>query len=512
MEKGKHGILIFIIGVLAVAVSAVSVIVDARNLLVGVDFSNIKNILPLALTEDGGIVELGFSILKISIGISLIKQWKNHEIFEVNQTLSKLIGAVVYASFLSMLVGVIANAFIKIGTEGIEIDIFTICIYALYYFVLNGVANMVRKRKISSLLYGMTVISLIAVYFSCTETIGILATDFTILDLSLSISNVVIGLLIVAFSICSIVFYHKHPDLMYEDMVKGEDSEIVKEKEKYNVVRIFATRGSKDVGNVFSMIFYSLAIAVAVCGVYFVAMEDSVQTLFATSIEDFISVFTSFGSGSISSLLELFTNAYLVILYPLVIISCVIGVITRKTQQKIGVMSLASLGMTLLIFGVIEIMFKFIFEFAYTRTIDFSNYSIWELVIGALFVVQMITAKFINQIVGDINEGINRGETFHSHVKNVFKVALYYGVLSVVGLTALFLMQNNLSGNKELYLIAFALSSVFIVLALAIEIKHPFTESFLVRRKKIKFGDIETSLKTEESNDENKEESQTEIA
>jgi hypothetical protein len=122
------------------------------------------------------------------------------------------------------------------------------------------------------------------------------------------------------------------------------------------------------------MIFYSLAIAVAVCGVYFVAREESVQTLLSTSLEDFISVFTNFGSGSISSLLELFTNAYLVILYPLIILSCAIGVITRKTQQKIGVMSLASLSIMLVMFGFLEIMFKFIFEFAYTRTIDFSNY------------------------------------------------------------------------------------------------------------------------------------------
>ncbi|MBQ7340094.1 MAG: hypothetical protein IJW43_04500 [Clostridia bacterium] len=73
-------------------------------------------------------------------------------------------------------------------------------------------------------------------------------------------------------------------------------------------------------------------------------------------------------------------------------------------------------------------------------------------------------------------------------------------------------MQYNLSGNKALYLLAFALSSVFIVLALAIEVKHPFTESFLVRRKKISLGEMETSLETEESNEQNKEENQTEIA
>ncbi|MBQ7340095.1 MAG: hypothetical protein IJW43_04505 [Clostridia bacterium] len=81
MEKGKHGILIFIIGVLAVVVFAVSVVVDARNLLVGVNFTNINDIFSLALTTDGGVVELGFSILKITIGISLIKQWKKSRDF-----------------------------------------------------------------------------------------------------------------------------------------------------------------------------------------------------------------------------------------------------------------------------------------------------------------------------------------------------------------------------------------------------------------------------------------------
>lgn len=511
MEKGKHGVLIFIIGILAVVSSIVSVIVEAKAMLFSTSINGINDILYLATASENGIVELAFSIIKITIGISLIKQWKNHEIFEVNQTLSKLIGAVVYASFLSMIVGVIAGAFFVDGVDGIEIDIFTICIYILYYLVLKSVANMVRKRKISSLIYGMTIISLIAVYFSCSETIGVLATDFEILDFSLSISNVVIGTLIVAFSVCSIVFYHKHPDLMYEDMVKGEDSEIVKEKEKYNVVRIYATRGSKDIGNVFSMIFYALSIAVAVCGVYFVAREESVQTLLSTSLEDFVSVFTNFGSGSISSLLELFTNAYLVILYPLTIVSCAIGVITRRTQQKIGVMSLASLSVMLVAIGFFGVMMKFIFEFSYTRTIDFSNYSIWELVIGALFIFQMITSKFIKQTLDDINEGVNRGETFHSNIKNIFKVTLYYGIETVVGFTALYLMQNNLSGNKALYFPAFAISSVLVVIALAIEVKHPFTESFLVRRKKISLSKTDTLLEPEKPNEIEKE-NQTEIA
>jgi hypothetical protein len=72
-------------------------------------------------------------------------------------------------------------------------------------------------------------------------------------------------------------------------------------------------------------------------------------------------------------------------------------------------------------------------------------------------------------------------------------------------------MQNHLSGNKALYFPAFAISSVLVVIALAIEIKHPFTESFLVRRKKISLGETDTSLEPEKPNEIEKE-NQAEIA
>ena len=110
MTQTKRGNLLYLIGALAFAIALFSLalgLLDAYTLYTEAG----GNLSVAGMELYDAAVELVFAALELTLGFTLIKEWRAGEHIEIHKTISQLISAIVYASFTKTLLSILLPVF-----------------------------------------------------------------------------------------------------------------------------------------------------------------------------------------------------------------------------------------------------------------------------------------------------------------------------------------------------------------------------------------------------------------
>lgn len=483
MEEKKSGKIVYLIGGLAFMIAAVSLAFSLLDLVSAFQAVN-GNIQAVIMELYDMVIDIVFAFLELTAGFSLIKQWKSGERIEIHKTIAQLISALVYASFVTILLGELISGIMLGGFSNLNVNLSYIVVYILYGLLVGATPSLIKKHKLMQLYWVMLLSSIIAVGFCGYDVFVALLDGAEGVPFAIEVANVVLMVLITVFATQTIVFYIKNPDILYRDVRENEDAEVVETKGNYETVKIYATRGTDDKVNVVISILTILSVITGVAGIVFFAVENNIAQYFVGDLGDVIDTFISmFMSAGLSGLFDAMLMFMLVFIYTLIYLSLAVGVFTKKGSLKVGVTSIASIGVTVMIFANVSLTMDLIMDFMFTHKINFEKYSILQLIVLGLYIVYKFSSKAYANVVKDINDGIvKRGDSYHSHSKSIARVVLLSGLYSIVGLALVFLTYY-LEGVTLLSYVMFLLSTLFIVIVTQLEVKHPFSEYSKVRRR-----------------------------
>ena len=184
MTKDKRGIVVYLIGVLALIVSLVSLALIAFDVLetfkAGGSIEDIISVESYDL-----ILEVAFAVLELSTGIAFIKQWKKGEHYEIQKSLSQLMMAVAYASFAQILISEFIVFFISGFSSELSVGFIYIGAYLVFTILISSIGNLVKQRKLMNILVVMLIASIFAIGFSINDTLNVLKEESSIYDIVL---------------------------------------------------------------------------------------------------------------------------------------------------------------------------------------------------------------------------------------------------------------------------------------------------------------------------------------
>ena len=484
MQEKTREKLIFIIGVLAFIIAGVSFVfaaLDILSILQAVEWDFNAALQTTAVYEMA--VDLVFSGLELAMGLMLIKQWKEGEKVEVYKTLSRLVSAVVYASFVKVAVSLLMGVFLKTASEEQSVGMIYCIVYFVYYVLSSSTGTLVRKRQWMTLYWMILINSVLAVGFCGYDCVSVLQAQGAAVEIGTAFANALLMGLIVAFSTGVVVYYAKDPDALWRDVLEGEDYDVVGNFGGYEVVRIYATRAQEGIVNVIILILYALCTLVGLAGIVFYAVENEIGQYFGGSVQAFIGNMESIVmGGDIGEIVNIFMLFIIVLFYPFVFLSPFLGTIRRKASDKINVMSIAGMGMMLVLLVGLSAVTGIFFDFLGDYTIEWGNYSLFEAALIILYVVFRLTKRIYANTTKEISDGVLQGDSYHSHSGAVAKICLFSGIYSVIGLGLIFAM-NFVEGNVCVSYLLFSAATLFVVVGLFLEQKYPFNEFEKAKRK-----------------------------
>ena len=486
MTKDKRGILVYLIGVLALIVSVVSLGLIALDLI---ETFNAGGSLEDIISFDSYdlLLEVAFAVLELSTGIAFIKQWKKGEHYEIQKSLSQLMMAVAYASFAQILISEFIVFFISGFSSELSVGFIYIGAYLVFTILISTIGNLVKQRKLMNILIIMLIASILAIGFSIYDTLNVLSEESSIYDIVLVLANALIMILTFVFEISSISFYKKNPLILEFDMLGNEDYEVVERKENYEVLKIYNNRVEEKPVHTFTTIIYLLGTIIFMCGIVFYGIEKNVSQLFANDFDGFITNIVNLGKAmSFGSLMELVMVLTVVLIQPLILIGFAVGVIRRDGQGKVCVYSLVALGVTIALFTSLSLIIDFVMHFmggGKFEDIDFSSYSLWEVGLIVIYIINIFIGKTNAKKFDEIQKGLQVGNSYASHLNDITKISIPVGFLSVVSLAVVFLQGYFEQGAIYLSYPFLVVAILFLMLALAIEKKHPYCEYTIVKRK-----------------------------
>ena len=363
MTKDKRGIVVYLIGILALIVSLVSLALIAFDVLETFKAGgSIEDI--ISFDSYDLILEVAFAVLELSTGIAFIKQWKKGEHYEIQKSLSQLMMAVAYASFVQILIAEFIVFFISGFSGELSVGFIYIGAYLVFTILISSIGNLVKQRKLMNILVVMLIASIFAIGFSINDTLNILNEESSIYDIVLVLANALIMILTFVFEVSSISFYKKNPLALEFDMLGNEDYEVIERKDKYEVLKIYNNRVEEGAIHTFTTIIYLLGTIIFMCGIVFYAIEKNVSQLFANDLDGFITNIVNLAKAmSFGSLMELVMVLTVVIIQPLILIGFAVGVIKRYGQGKVCVYSLVALGVTIALFTSLSVIIDFVMHF-----------------------------------------------------------------------------------------------------------------------------------------------------
>lgn len=493
MKESKRGKILYAIGVLAFLIAIVSLAFNLLDLVAlyketdGNIFSGDMSLYEMA-------VDVVFAVLELTLGISLIKQWKTGEQIEIHKTISQLIGAIVYSSFFQLLVITIFSYFTT-GKIGEDVGIAYLLVYIVYGLLVGATPSLVKKHKLMELYWVMFFSSVIAVGF-CVYEVTLALAESQIVSIATTIANTVLMCLITVFSTSVIVYYLKNPLILERDVKENEDSEVIKTTDKYEIVKIYETRGTDDKVNILITIMTVLSVIFGVAGIVHYAIENNVEQYFSEGLDGIIDNVKNIISSGIIEMFGFFMIFLVLFIYSLLYVSLFTGVFTKQASAKVSVLGATAIGTMISLFTGILTVFDIFMDFAFNRTINLEKYSIYQLIIIGLYVFYVFAKKVYNNISTEINDGIvKRGDSYNSHSKAIARVVFFSGLFSIVCLGVLFAM-NYSQGVFSISYLSFAISTLLIMIYTKLEVKHPFSEYTKVKRR------IKNTTTNQQRNDE----------
>lgn len=480
MKESKRGKILYLIGVLAFLIAVVSLSFNLLD-LVSIYKATDGNIFSGDMDFYEMAVDVVFAVLELTLGISLIKQWRTGEKIEIHKTISQLISAIVYASFVQVLVTTVISC-ITTGGLSKDVGVIYVVVYIVYGLLVGVTPSLIKKHKLMELYWVMLLSSIIAVGF-CVYEVSVSLKGGEIVSIATTVANTVLMCLITVFSTSVIVFYLKNPLILDYDVKENEDSEVIKTTDKYEIVRIYETRGTDDKVNTLITVMTVMSVIFGVVGVVYYAIENNAQQYLAGGLEEIINNVKNIINNGMTEMFGFFMLFLVVFIYSLIYVSLFSGVFNKKATAKISVLGATAIGTMISLFTGILTVFDIFIDFAFNRTINLENYSIYQLIIIALYVVYVFAKKVYDKVSTEINDGIvKRGDSYHSHSKAVARVVFFSGTYSIVCLGVLFAM-NLSEGVFSISYLSFAISTLLVMIYTKLEVKHPFSEYTTVKRR-----------------------------
>lgn len=483
MTETKRGKVVYIIGGLAFVIAVISFILGVIDLISLYASSEGQNLFVGAQLYDM-IIELVFAFLELSLGINLIKQWKSGEKIDIHKTISQLVSAVVYASFIKFLFAEIFSLIVSGDFSLANVSTVYIVVYILFGIVMMSIPSLIKKRKLMELYWVMLISSVFAIGFCSFDVFNLLKQSAPFEQIATDGANGVLMCLIMVFALATVVYYLKNPLVLDRDVKENEDSEVIKTTKTYEKVRIYLTRGTDDKVNVLIRVLTLLSVILGLVGIALYAIENDLIKYLVGDLGQIINSFIkAVSSTNFSDVSDLVIAVFMVFIFSFIYLSVGIGVFTQDGSYKIGVITMAAMGVIISSLTGVFLLADVFFDFSSTGSIDLKEYSIFEVIILVLYVVYVLTGKIYSNMIKDVNDGITqRGDSYHSHSKSIARIVLFSGIYSIIAFATHFLMKLN-GGEIRLAYLAFLLSTALIVLATNLEVKHPFSEYTVVKRK-----------------------------
>jgi hypothetical protein len=483
MQEKTRGKLIVIIGILAFIIAGVSFVfsvLDLLSMLQAADWQFLKALRSSQAYDMA--VDLVFAGLELTMGLMLIKQWREGERVEVYKTLSKLINAVVYASFVKVIFGMVMAYAVDKSLSELNVSIVYCIIYLVYYVLTASSGTLLRKRQWMSLYITMLIASALGVGFCVYDCITVVKAAAAV-EIGTTFANTLLMGLIVVFSVGVVAYYAKDPATLWRDVLDGEDFDVVDSKGDYERVKIYATRAQEGAMNVVILVLYCLCALLGIAGIVLYAVENDIGQYFGGTIQSFIdNISNQFESGSVDEILNLLVLLLLVMLYPLIYLSQVLGAIQRKAESKISVISISGMGNMLVMMASLSLLIGVMYDFTMFGTIRWEEYSIYQAVLIVLYLVYFFTKRIYKNTTKEVNDGIMQGDSYNSHSGSIARICLFSSIFSAVGLVVIFLMKCSDSGVCVSYLL-FAAAALLAAAGACLEVKYPFSEFEYAKRK-----------------------------
>lgn len=481
----KRGMLIYVIGIIAFVSAAASLLFAAKDFYVlfkaaNMDFKSIAfaELVPLG-------IELAFSTLEVTTGFSLIKQWKAKESIEIHKTVAKLMQVIVYESFVSTLFSEIFSIFVSGAAAISGVNMFYIVAYVFYFLIMSTMSTYVKRNELMKLYYLMMISAFIAVAFSVRETCySLIEQDLQ--GMAFGFGNVVLTALISAFALSTVIYYVKNPEKLQKDIEDSEDSELVRETDTHRYLRVYSNRADETGVNVAINVFYVLAVLLGTVAIVFFSIEQNVARFAGGTLAEIINnIRADFKTASVSSATSLLLILYVLLVYPLSYLAVGSGVFLRNSRSKISIVTVSAVGTGIMIISNIFLIVEFLMDFISYGKFDIEEFSVSELALIALLITYSAAQKFRKNKINDLFDGIEKGDSFRSHIKETHSIMLFNGLFSIISLALMF-SRGLEAGKTELSYVFFASSVLLSLVAIHLELKHPFAEYVTVKRRKIK--------------------------
>ena len=481
----KRGVVIYAIGIIAFVLAAVSLVFALNDFYVlfkaaGMNFQS----LAFANVVSVGI-ELAFSVLEITTGISLIKQWRAGESIEIHKTVAKLMKVVIYEGFIASLSAEVFSYFMSNGSITFGLRMVYIGAYLIYYLVTAPMSTYVKRNELMKLYYLMMISAFISVGFSVGETCTAIL-EHSYLEMGFGLGNVVLTSLIFAFALSTVIYYVKNPDKLRQDIEASEDSELIRETDTHRYLRIYSNRADETGVNLAINILYVIGVVLGCVALVFFLIEQDVARFAGGTLGEVIdNIRREFVSANISSITNLMLVFYVLLIYPISYIAVGLAIILRDSRSKISLVTLSTVGTSIMILSNAFFIIEFVLEFFKYKSLDLETIPISKLALIVLFVVYYIASKFRKNKNSDLFEGIADGDSYRSHIKEIHSTILFNGIFSFASL-ALMIYSGVEIGTVYISYPFFAASIALILVGTHLELKHPFAEYATVKRRKIK--------------------------
>jgi len=481
MSEASRKRLIYVIGGLAFAIAIVTLAFSVIEFIKVFKEAG-SSLKAIALDQYDMLIEIVFAVMELTLGFRLIKQWKAGETFEIHKTVSQLIGAVVYSSFVGILYTEIVGSILSGGITELKVSTVYLIVYLVYGVFMMSIPSLVKKRKLMQLCWSMLFTAIIGIGFGVYSAILSVVHASGLAAVGTDVANTLLMILVVIFYIGTVAFYAKNPVDLDHDVRENEDSEVIKTTKTHEVVRIYLTRGTDDKVNVLISVMTLASVVFGVVGIAFYLVESGVAQYFKGNLGDIIGTFQSIMTGSESSMHLLMSLMFLFV-YALVYLSVGISVFTKRGDAKVGILTIASVGTFMAVFSSISLIIDVVMDVTLTHSFKLSDYSVFQIILLALYLIYSLTRKVYAKLTTEINDGIvKRGDPYHTHAKSIARIVLFSGLYSVAAMILFFIMRLQ-EGAISIAHLAFLVSTVLIILATQLEVKHPFSEYIKVRRR-----------------------------
>ena len=487
MRKYLHCKMLMVASLLAFASALVAVLDGVMNILDMLELLKTNNNLLMSNDTINLGIDIFFAICEISVGIKIFKAVKNNEHYEAYKQIPSLVKSIItpfFAVIVANLTYSIIDSF-KDNTEIITGPILTMFIVWLAIrIVSSGIRTSVLKRKLQSLNVITIILSTLSLVYLFLIRDSLLDFENALLNSVSNLINILVILFIVAFAIFALIYYIKNPEALLTESRENEDSEIIKETPKYNIVKIYLTRTKTPKINLFTYILNAIIGVLSVgIGIYFF-IENSLIYIKAFDINVIMSYIKSPGLiiDAFNYLYELLFN----LLIPFILIfsglSLFTYIFTSSGIKRYGRLSIVQVGYLLSITFIITQIIGLLINF---NNLSFKSilerYKIGDILILTPAILFFIFGKFINNYANDVSKSLNAGESYESNNDKINLLTIFYAIISSLTVVGM-LVNKDFALDYSLY--GLLVIHFLVVVTSLIEKIFPCQEYVKVKRRK----------------------------